>query len=66
MEDEKLMEFGFINALFLFLLIPVLIFVYHKYNSNKKDSILKFSSIKIIEKAIVKKKQLENIFHLYW
>ena len=60
MEDEKLMEFGFINALFLFLLIPVLIFVYHKYNSNKKDSILKFSSIKIIEKAIVKKNTIRK------
>ena len=54
------MEFGFINALFLFLLIPVLIFVYHKYNSNKKDSILKFSSIKIIEKAIVKKNTIRK------
>jgi len=60
MEDEKLMEFGFINALFLFLLIPILIFVYHKYNSNKKDSILKFSSIKIIEKAIVKKNTIRK------
>ena len=50
MEDEKLMEFGFINALFLFLLIPVLIFVYHKYNLNKKESILKFSSLKMIKK----------------
>jgi len=54
------MEFGFINALFLFLLIPILIFVYHKYNSNKKDSILKFSSIKIIEKAIVKKNTIRK------
>ena len=60
MEDEKLMEFGFINALFLFLLIPILVFVYHKYNSNKKDSILKFSSIKIIEKAIVKKSTIRK------
>ena len=50
MEDEKLMEFGFINALFLFLLIPVLIFVYYKYNSNKKESVLKFSSLKMIKK----------------
>ena len=50
MEDEKLMEFGFINALFLFLLIPVLIFVYYKYNSNKKQSVLKFSSLKMIKK----------------
>ena len=51
MEDEELMEFGFINALFLFFLIPVLIFVYYKYNSSKKESILKFSSLKIIKKT---------------
>jgi len=49
------MEFGFINALFLFLLIPLLIFIYHRYNSNKKESILKFSSLKVIRKADVKK-----------
>ena len=55
MEDEKLMEFGFINALFLFLLIPVLCFIYFKYNSNKKKSILKFSSLKIIKNTNTKK-----------
>ena len=55
MEDEELMEFGFINALFLFLLIPVLIFVYYKYNLNKKESILKFSSLKMIKKTDVRK-----------
>ena len=49
------MEFGFINALFLFLLIPLLIFIYYRYNSNKKESILKFSSLKIIKKTDVKK-----------
>ena len=49
------MEFGFINALFLFLLIPLLIFTYHRYNLNKKESILKFSSLKVIRKADVKK-----------
>jgi Ca-activated chloride channel family protein len=54
-EDEKLMEFGFINALLLFLLIPVLIFVYYKYNSNKKESILKFSSLKVIKKTDTRK-----------
>ena len=54
MEDEKLMEFGFINALFLFLLIPILIFIYNKYNSNKKESILKFSTLKIIKKTNAK------------
>jgi len=54
-EDEKLMEFEFINALFLFLLIPFLIFLYYKYNLNKKESILKFSSLKVIKKINVKK-----------
>ncbi len=54
MENEKLMEFGFINALFLFLLIPVLVFIYYKYNSNKKESILKFSTLKIIKKTNTK------------
>ena len=49
------MEFGFINALFLFLLIPLLILIYYRYNSNKKESILKFSSLKIIKKTNVKK-----------
>ena len=55
MEDEKLMEFEFINALFLFLLIPFLIFLYYKYNLNKIRSILKFSSLKVIKKTSVKK-----------
>tara|TARA_B110000438_G_scaffold26673_1_gene25423 strand:+ start:344 stop:1306 length:963 start_codon:yes stop_codon:yes gene_type:complete len=54
-EDEKLMEFGFINALFLFLLIPLLIFVYYRYNSNKKESILKFSSLNMIKEIDAKK-----------
>ena len=49
------MKFEFINALFLFLLIPLLIFLYYKYNSNKKESILKFSSLKIIRKTNLKK-----------
>ena len=48
------MEFGFINALFLFLLIRVLLFIYYKYNSNKKESILKFSTLKIIKKTNAK------------
>ena len=60
MEDEKLMEFGFINALFLFLLIPVLIFVYHKYNLNKKESILKFSSLRTIKKTDVGKNSIRK------
>ena len=49
------MEFGFINALLLFLLLPVLIFIYYKYNSNKKESILKFSSLKVIKKIDARK-----------
>ena len=49
------MEFGFINALFLFLFIPFLIFIYYRTNLNKKESILKFSSLKIIKKTNVKK-----------
>lgn len=48
------MEFGFINALFLFLLIPVLIFVYYKYNIGKKESILKFSTLKVIKQTNIK------------
>ena len=48
------MEFGFINALFLFLLIPVLIFVYYKYNTGKKESILKFSTLKVIKQTNIK------------
>jgi len=48
------MEFGFINALFLFLLIPILVFIYYKYNSNKKESIIKFSTLKIIKKIDTK------------
>jgi len=55
MENEELMEFGFTNALFLFLLIPVLIFIYYKYNLNKKESILKFSSLKMIKKIDTRK-----------
>ena len=48
------MEFGFINALFLFLLIPVLIFVYYKYSTGKKESILKFSTLKVIKQTNTK------------
>ena len=48
------MEFGFINALFLFLLIPVLIFVYYKYNIGKKESILKFSTLKVSKQTKTK------------
>jgi len=60
MEDEKLMEFGFINALFLFLFIPLLIFIYHRYNSSKKESVLKFSSLKIIKKTDATKNSIRK------
>lgn len=48
------MEFGFINAFFLFLIIPLLVFIYYRYNSNKKESILKFSTLKIIKQTNAK------------
>ena len=61
MEDEKLMEFAFINALFLFLIIPILIFIYYKYNINKIESVLKFSSLKIIKKTDVKRNLIRSV-----
>ena len=45
-------QFEFLYALFLLLVIPGLYFLYAKYNSEKKESILKFSSLKIIKKSI--------------
>ncbi|MGY5143575.1 MAG: VWA domain-containing protein [Candidatus Nitrosopumilus sp. bin_32a] len=45
-------QFEFLYALFLLLAIPGLYFLYAKYNSEKKESILKFSSLKIIKKSI--------------
>ena len=45
-------QFEFLYALFLLLVIPGLYFLYSKYNSEKKESILKFSSLKIIKKSI--------------
>ena len=62
MEDAKLMEFGFINALLLFLFIPLLIFIYHRYNSSKKESVLKFSSLKIIKKTDATKKSTFSVY----
>ena len=44
-------QFEFLYALFLLLVIPGLYFLYSKYNSEKKDSILKFSSLKIVKKS---------------
>jgi len=45
-------QFEFLYALFLLLIIPGLYFLYAKYNTEKKESILKFSSLKIIKKSI--------------
>ena len=45
-------QFEFLYALFLLLIIPGLYVLYSKYNSGKKESILKFSSLKIIKKSI--------------
>ncbi|MGY5150002.1 MAG: VWA domain-containing protein [Candidatus Nitrosopumilus sp. bin_68KS] len=48
-------EFEFFYALFLLLIIPGLYILYRKYNSEKKESILKFSSLKIIKKSVMGK-----------
>ena len=53
-------QFEYIYALFLLLIIPGLYFLYSKYNSEKKDSILKFSSLKIVKKSIMKKNFLRK------
>jgi len=50
-------EFEFLNVLLLFLIIPLIVVVYKKYNSKNKESVLKFSSLKIIKKSTK-----ENIF----
>ncbi len=44
-------EFEFINALFIFLTIPIMLIIYFKHNSKNKESVLKFSSLKIVEKS---------------
>ena len=53
-------QFEFLYALFLLLVIPGLYFLYSKYNSEKKESILKFSSLKIIKKSISSKTVLRK------
>ena len=53
-------QFEFPYALFLLLVILGLYFLYVKYNSEKKESILKFSSLKIVKKSIVKKNFLRK------
>jgi len=42
------------------LLIPLLIFLYYRYNSNKKESVLKFSSLETIKKTNVKKNTIRK------
>lgn len=49
------LHFEYLYVLLLLLMIPGLYFLYAKYNSEKKDSALKFSSLKIIKKSITGK-----------
>ncbi|MCV0430908.1 VWA domain-containing protein [Nitrosopumilus sp.] len=53
-------QFEFLYALFLLLVIPGLYFLYSKYNHEKKESILKFSSLKIIKKSAMGKNFLRK------
>ena len=53
-------QFEYLYALLLLLIIPGLYFLYHKYNNEKKDSILKFSSLKIIKKSVMGKNFLRK------
>ena len=46
------LHFEHLYVLFLLLMIPALYLLYTKYNSEKKDSALKFSSLKIIKRSI--------------
>ena len=51
-EDKDMgFEFEFINTLFLFLIIPGIVIFYVKSNLKNKKSVLKFSSLQIIEKS---------------
>ena len=49
--DDMEFEFEFINALFLFLIIPGITIFYIKSNSKNRKSVLKFSSLQILEKS---------------
>ncbi len=53
-------QFEYLYALFLLLIIPGLYFLYSKYNSEKKESILKFSSLKLVKKSIMGKNFLRK------
>ena len=46
------LHFEYLHALLLLLMMPGLYFLYAKYSSEKKESALKFSSLKIIKKSI--------------
>ena len=49
------LHFEYLYVLFLLLMIPGLYFLYARYNSEKKESVLKFSSLKVIKKSITGK-----------
>ncbi|KAF6246044.1 VWA domain-containing protein [Nitrosopumilus sp. b2] len=53
-------HFEYLYALFLLLIIPGLYVLYAKYNSEKKDSIMKFSSLKIVKKSVMGKNFLRK------
>lgn len=55
-----IIEFEFLYVLFLFLVIPGLYYFYSKYNSEKKESILKFSSLKVVKKSVMGKNFLRK------
>ncbi len=54
-------EFEFVNALFIFLVIPIILIIYIKHNSKNKESVLKFSSLKIIEKSTKQNKLRKHV-----
>ena len=49
------LHFEHLYVLLLLLMIPGLYFLYAKYNSEKKESVLKFSSLKIVKKSVTGK-----------
>ncbi len=53
-------HFEYVYALFLLLIIPGFYFLYSKYNHEKKDSIMKFSSLKIVKKSVMGKNFLRK------
>ena len=53
-------HFEYLYALLLLLVIPGLYFLYSKYNSEKKESVLKFSSLKIVKKSMMGKNFLRK------